>query len=91
MIRAFGRPSRVICWVRRMRFYVFCVRPIPAVGRKVTLIQTIRLLRTFLVVQWLRLHTPMQRLQVQSLVRELRYHLQHSIVKKYIQKEKVSL
>ena len=32
---------------------------------------------TSLVVQWLRIHLPMQRMQVQSLVRELRS--QHSV------------
>ena len=33
---------------------------------------------TSLAVQWLRLHLPMQRMQVQSLVRELRSHMPHS-------------
>ena len=91
MTGAFGQPSRIIFWVRRMRFYVFYVRPIPAVEGKVNLIQTVRLLGTCLVGQWLRLHAPMQGVQVQSLVRELRYHMQHSIAKKYTKKEKVAL
>ena len=30
---------------------------------------------TFLTVQWLTLHLPMQGVQVQSLVRELRFHM----------------
>ena len=32
-------------------------------------------LRDFLVVQWLRIHLPMQGMQVQSLVGELGYHM----------------
>ena len=78
---AFGQPNRIIFWVRRMRFYVFYVRPIPAVEGKVNLIQTVRLLGTCLVVQWLRLHAPVQGVQVQSLVRELRYHMQCGVGK----------
>ena len=31
--------------------------------------------RTFMVVQWLKLHFPMQKLRVQSLVRELNFHM----------------
>ena len=32
---------------------------------------------TFLAVQWLRLHLPMQEVPVRSLVRELRSHMPH--------------
>ena len=32
---------------------------------------------TSLAVQWLRVHLPMQRVQVQSLVGELRSHMSH--------------
>ena len=32
---------------------------------------------TSLAIQWLRLHLSMQGVQVQSLVRELRYHMPH--------------
>ena len=33
---------------------------------------------TFLVVQWLRIHLPIQATRVRSLVRELRSHMQRS-------------
>ena len=33
-------------------------------------------LGTSLVVQWVRIHLPMQGMQVRSLVREVRYHRQ---------------
>ena len=42
---------------------------------------------TFLVVQWLRLHLPMQGVQVQSLVRELRSHMPCNQKTKYKTKQ----
>lgn len=36
---------------------------------------------TFMAVQWLRLHTSIQEVQVQSLAGELRAHMWHSMKK----------
>ena len=43
--------------------------------------------RTSLVVQWLRLHLPMQGMQVQFLVRELRSHMPQAKKPKHIRQK----
>ena len=44
-------------------------------GQQARVVFKIQLLGTSLVVQWLRLRLPMQRVEVQSLVTELRSHM----------------
>jgi len=46
-------------------------------------------LRTSLVVQWLRLCLPVQEAGVQSLVGELRFHMQWGIVKFFLKNKYV--